>query len=156
MIPIRDTIPSRRVAWVVRFLLAINVAAFYLELRQGIAIQGVIYNWGVVPVNWVLSQFSDILKWPHCVSLQHGDLSILDNLVHQQTHELKLFVEQCWSDSAYQPVFRKFHHQPVGTNRISGPNHEKLAKALRKLKARNFRFSSGVGGPRHVKGKSNE
>ncbi len=85
---------------------------------------------------------NDIQKWPHCVSLQKGDLSIVDNLVHQQTHELKLFVEQCWCDTAYEPVFRKFHHQPVGTNRVSGPNHKRLARALRKLKARNFRFSS--------------
>ena len=86
-------------------------------------------------------RLNDIQKWPHCVSLR-CDLSIVDNLVRQQTNELKLFVEHCWGDAAYEPVFRKFHHQPVGKSKVSGPNHERLARALRKLKARNFRFSS--------------
>lgn len=85
---------------------------------------------------------NDIQKLLHRDGLQHGDLSIVDNLVHQQTLELKLFVEHCWGDAAYEPVFRKFHHQPVGNSAASGPNHKRLARALRKLKARNFRFSS--------------
>ncbi len=64
MIPLRDTIPSSRVAWVTRFLLAANIAAFLLELRQGAALQALIYRFGVVPNQWVLSSPGDVLAWP--------------------------------------------------------------------------------------------
>ena len=65
MIPIRDTIPARRTAWVTRGLLACNVLAFALELRQGAALEAFIYRFGVVPSHWFVSNPSDLLDWPH-------------------------------------------------------------------------------------------
>ncbi len=65
MIPLRDTIPSRRVAWVTRALLVANVAAFVWELLQGAALEASIYRFGVVPAHWFVSAPSDFLDWPH-------------------------------------------------------------------------------------------
>ena len=64
MIPIRDTIPSRRVAWVTRGLLVANVAAFALELRQGARLESFVHRFGVVPNSWMVSSASDFLDWP--------------------------------------------------------------------------------------------
>jgi membrane associated rhomboid family serine protease len=64
MIPLHDTIPSQRVAWVTRSLVALNLLAFVLELRQGRAIESFIYQFGVVPSHWIVSAGSDFLDWP--------------------------------------------------------------------------------------------
>ena len=64
MFPLRDTIPSRRVAWVTRGLLVANVAAFALELRQGARLESVVHRFGVVPNSWMVSSASDFLDWP--------------------------------------------------------------------------------------------
>ena len=64
MIPLRDTIPSRRVAWVTRALLVLNAAAFILELRQGRRLEAFLYQFGVVPSHWIVSAASDFLDWP--------------------------------------------------------------------------------------------
>lgn len=65
MIPIRDTIPSRRVAWLTRGLIAMNVAAFVIELRQRAAVEMFLYHYGVVPANWLVTSPGDFLDWPH-------------------------------------------------------------------------------------------
>ncbi|OGX29206.1 MAG: hypothetical protein A3B78_02355 [Omnitrophica WOR_2 bacterium RIFCSPHIGHO2_02_FULL_67_20] len=64
MFPLRDTIPSRRVAWVTRGLLVANVAAFALELRQGARLESVVHRFGVVPNSWMVSSASDFFDWP--------------------------------------------------------------------------------------------
>ena len=65
MIPLRDTIPSRRIPWITRTLLLVNVAAFVLEIRQGQTLEAFIYQFGVVPTHWFVSSLSDFLDWPH-------------------------------------------------------------------------------------------
>lgn len=64
MFPLRDTIPSRRVAWVTRGLLVANVAAFALELRQGARLESFVHRFGVVPNSWMVSSASDFFDWP--------------------------------------------------------------------------------------------
>ena len=64
MIPIRDTILARRTAWVVRLLLAVNVFLFYVELRQGSALDAFIYRFGIVPSSWLGLSSGDALAWP--------------------------------------------------------------------------------------------
>ena len=64
MIPLRDNIPSRRVAWVTRLLLAANLAVFCLELSQGAALEPFLYRFGVVPIHWMVASPSDFLDWP--------------------------------------------------------------------------------------------
>ena len=64
MIPLRDTIPSRRVAWVTRALLVLNLAAFVMELRQGRSLEAFLYRFGVVPSHWIVGVASDFLDWP--------------------------------------------------------------------------------------------
>ena len=64
MIPLRGTIPSRRAPVITGLLLLANVAAFVVELRQGPAIQPLIYRFGVVPSHWIVSSPSDLLDWP--------------------------------------------------------------------------------------------
>ena len=64
MIPIRDTIPSRRTAWVTRALVVLNVLAFAFELKQGRALEAFVYRFGVVPNQWMVGHVSDLLDWP--------------------------------------------------------------------------------------------
>ena len=64
MIPLRDTIPSERVAWVTRLLVLANVAAFVLELAQGSSLEPFIYRFGVVPSHWMVGAPNDLLEWP--------------------------------------------------------------------------------------------
>jgi len=92
MIPIRDTVPALRTAWVVRILLAINVAAFYLELRQGVAIQGFIYDWGIVPSNWVFTHFSDLLEWPQLLMTLLTFQFLHGGLFHLTSNMLYLWI----------------------------------------------------------------
>ena len=64
MIPLRDTVPSHRVAWATRTLLVVNVAAFALELRQGPGLETFLHRFGVVPAQWMVSSPSDLAGWP--------------------------------------------------------------------------------------------
>jgi len=64
MIPLRDTIPSRRVPWIMRGLFILNLAAFLLELRQGEALEAFVHRFGVVPIQWRVAAPSDVLDWP--------------------------------------------------------------------------------------------
>ena len=64
MIPIRDTIPSHRTAWVTRIVLVANLAVFLVELRQGRALETFLYRLGVVPAHWLVGSASDFLDWP--------------------------------------------------------------------------------------------
>ena len=62
MIPLRDTIPSRRTAWITRLLIVANVLVFALELSQGRRLERFIARFGLVPAHWtplalVTSQF---------------------------------------------------------------------------------------------------
>ena len=64
MIPIRDTIPSRRVAWVTRALVILNVLVFAFELRQGPRLELFVQRFAVVPSAWFVNHVSDFLDWP--------------------------------------------------------------------------------------------
>ncbi len=61
MIPLRDTIPATRVAWVTRLLVALNILIFIVELRQGPHIEAFMYRFGVVSAQWTASALS---HWP--------------------------------------------------------------------------------------------
>ena len=64
MIPLRDNIPTRRLPVVTWMLIALNLAAFYIEFQQGERIDAFIYHNGVVPSYWQISTASDFLDWP--------------------------------------------------------------------------------------------
>jgi membrane associated rhomboid family serine protease len=64
MIPLRDTIPARRTAWMVRCLVLANVGLFIIELLQGPQLEAFLYRFGVVPAYWMLARPSDLLQWP--------------------------------------------------------------------------------------------
>ena len=63
MIPIRDTIPARHTAWVVRLLVVLNVVAFGWELSRGRELDALIYRLGVVPAYWAPGRVS-WTQWP--------------------------------------------------------------------------------------------
>ena len=63
MIPIRDTIPAQRTAWVVRLLVLANIAVFLIEWRQGPALEAFLYRFGVVPASWMSGAPGEGLAW---------------------------------------------------------------------------------------------
>ena len=64
MIPLRDTIPSQRTAWIVRLLVAVNLAVFILEMMQGPRLESFLYQFGVVPAYWASTSLADFAQWP--------------------------------------------------------------------------------------------
>ncbi len=64
MIPLRDTVPARRVAWVSRALILLNVIVFWIEIRQGALVESTLYRFGVVPAHWAIHTLSDLWDWP--------------------------------------------------------------------------------------------
>lgn len=56
MIPIRDTIPSKRVAVVNNTIIGINVLLFLVELAQGPAQDHFVYLYGLVPAKFTVPQ----------------------------------------------------------------------------------------------------
>jgi len=92
MIPIRDNIPSRRVAWMTRLLLAANVAAFLLELGQGAAIEPFLYHFGVVPAHWMVGSPSDFLDWPRLFLTLFTSQFLHGGLFHLGSNMLYLWI----------------------------------------------------------------
>ena len=64
MIPLRDTIPSQRTAWIVRLLVAANLALFVVEILQGLELESFLYRFGVVPAYWASGGLADLAQWP--------------------------------------------------------------------------------------------
>ncbi|PIQ83649.1 MAG: rhomboid family intramembrane serine protease [Candidatus Omnitrophica bacterium CG11_big_fil_rev_8_21_14_0_20_63_9] len=92
MIPIRDTIPSHRVAWVTRGLLLANILAFLLELQQGASLERFIYRFGVVPSHWLISSPSDFWDWPHLFLTLLTSQFLHGGLFHLASNMLYLWI----------------------------------------------------------------
>jgi membrane associated rhomboid family serine protease len=92
MIPLRDTIPSRRVAWVTRTLVAANVAAFLLELRQGHALEALLYRFGVVPSYWMVQSPGDLLEWPRLFLTLVTSQFLHGGIMHLASNMLYLWI----------------------------------------------------------------
>ena len=60
MIPLRDTIPSSRRPVVTYALIAVNVVVFLFELSLGRALEPFIFQWGLVPARFAMT---DPLSW---------------------------------------------------------------------------------------------
>ena len=63
MIPLRDTIPSRRIPWLTRCVVLLNLIVFVLELRQGRALEAWLYRFGVIPSQWTVG-LGRVSEWP--------------------------------------------------------------------------------------------
>ncbi len=92
MIPIRDTIPSRRIAWVTRLLLVANAAVFLLELAQGPQLEPFLYRFGVVPAHWMVSSASDLLDWPRLFLTLLTSQYLHGGLFHLASNMLYLWI----------------------------------------------------------------
>lgn len=81
MIPLRDTVRSRRFPLVNWIIILANAAAFYYELRIGPpALNGFIHTWGLVPARfWVEPQVEWIALFS-AMFLHGGWLHIVSNL----------------------------------------------------------------------------
>lgn len=58
MIPIRDTIPSRRVPVVNNTIIGVNIVFFLVQLAQGPALDHFVYLYGLVPARYTVPQVS--------------------------------------------------------------------------------------------------
>lgn len=92
MIPIRDTIPSDRVALMTRTLLIANVLGFVLELRQGAAVEVFIYHFGVVPSDWMISHISDFLDWPRLFLTLLSSQFLHGSILHLASNMMYLWI----------------------------------------------------------------
>jgi len=92
MIPLRDTIPSRRTAWVTRVLLVANVAAFVVELRQGPALEVFLYRFGVVSSHWMVGTLQDVLDWPRLAVTFLTSQFLHGSLLHLASNMLYLWI----------------------------------------------------------------
>ena len=92
MIPLRDTIPSERTAWVTRTLVVLNVAAFLLELGQGAGLDRFIYRFGVVPSHWLVSTGSDFLDWPRLFLTLITSQFLHGGILHVASNMLYLWI----------------------------------------------------------------
>lgn len=92
MIPLRDTIPSRRVAWVTRLLLVANIAAFALELRQGPRLDAFLYHFGVVPAHWAMGGPGDWAEWPRLFLTLLTSQFLHGGLLHVASNMLYLWI----------------------------------------------------------------
>ena len=91
MIPIRDTIPARRTAWVVRLLIAANIAVFVLEWRQGPSVEAFLYRFGVVPMAWTLNA-PDLWSWPAQLLTLLTSQFLHGGLLHLASNMLYLWI----------------------------------------------------------------
>jgi membrane associated rhomboid family serine protease len=92
MLPIRDSIPSRRTAWFTRLLIVANVLAFALELRQGEQLEAFIYRFGVVPAHWALASAADLLTWPALLATLLTSQFLHGGFVHLGSNLLFLWI----------------------------------------------------------------
>ena len=92
MIPLRDTIPSQRVAWVTRALLIANLAAFLWEFKQGSGLEAFLYHYGVVPSHWFVSTASDFLDWPRLFATLVTSQFLHGGLLHLAANMLYLWI----------------------------------------------------------------
>ena len=92
MIPLRDTIPSRRIPWVMRGLFVLNLTAFALELRQGTSLEAFVYRFGVVPTQWHLATLSDVLDWPGLVFTLFTSQFLHGGILHLAANMLYLWI----------------------------------------------------------------
>ena len=92
MIPIRDTIPARRTAWVVRLILLANIGAFIVELMQGPALEAFLYRFGMVPASWGMNSPSDVLQWPAFLTTLVTSQFLHGGLLHLGTNMLYLWI----------------------------------------------------------------
>ncbi len=61
MIPLRDTIPHRRIPFISVGLIILNFLVFIYEVMQGVHLKEFLFKWGLVPIN-VLSSNACLLE----------------------------------------------------------------------------------------------
>ena len=88
MIPLRDTVPSRRIPWLTRCLVVMNFVVFALELRQGGALEAFLYRFGVGPSQWtagvghLMESPSQLLTFFTSQFLHGGFLHLASNMLY--------------------------------------------------------------------------
>ena len=91
MIPLRDTIPSRRMPWLTRFLVALNVVVFVLEWLQGRALEAWLYQLGVVPSHWTAG-LSHLIERPSQLITLLTSQFLHGGLLHLASNMLYLWI----------------------------------------------------------------
>ncbi len=92
MIPIRDTIPARRTASLVRAVVILNIGIFVWELFQGQALTRWIFRFGVTPASWTMTLPADLLEWPRLVMTLLTSQFLHGSLLHVASNMLYLWI----------------------------------------------------------------
>lgn len=92
MIPIRDTIPAQRTAWVVRLLVMANVGVFIIELLQRNLLEAFVYRFGVIPAAWASASLSHVWEWPGLLTTLVSSQFLHGSLLHLGFNMLYLWI----------------------------------------------------------------
>ncbi len=82
MIPLRDSVRTRRFPLVVLLIVLANAAAFAWEVRQGAQLDAVVTAWGVVPAEWIAATRAPAREWRELLTVAssmflHGGIAHL-------------------------------------------------------------------------------
>lgn len=82
MIPLRDSVRTRRFPVVVLTIVVANAAAFAWEVQQGAQLDALVTSWGVVPSEWIAATRAPAREWRELATVAssmflHGGLAHL-------------------------------------------------------------------------------
>jgi membrane associated rhomboid family serine protease len=92
MIPIRDTVRPKHTAWIVRLLVAANLAMFWAEIAQGPALEPFVYQFGVVPAFWHATSVWDLGRWGQLLVTLVSSQFLHGGLLHLLSNMLYLWI----------------------------------------------------------------
>ncbi|MBI4353804.1 MAG: rhomboid family intramembrane serine protease [Candidatus Omnitrophica bacterium] len=92
MIPIRDTIPARHTAYLVRGLVILNIGVFVWEFFQGPHLTRWIFRLGVTPSAWTLTMPADVLEWPRLAPTLFTSQFLHGGFLHVASNMLYLWI----------------------------------------------------------------
>ena len=92
MIPIRDTIPANRTAWIVRLLVLANIILFVAEYLQGPRLEAFLYQYGFVPGYWTFADLGAWWRWPGPLGSMVTSQFLHGSVLHLGSNMLYLWI----------------------------------------------------------------
>jgi len=75
-----------------RALLGANLAAFFIEFRQGPGLEAFLHRFGVVPSHWLIGSPSDLWEWPRLFAALVTSQFLHGGIIHLASNMLYLWI----------------------------------------------------------------